>query len=77
MLRNLELLVIIYIFEELSPHLSILKKIIDIEKNDSSPMEYGVEVDFIGRVPDCWRLNPDIWRRKSWNSWSLDSCRFN
>ena len=73
MLRNLELLVIIGIFEELS----ISKKIIDIEKNDSSPMEYGVEVDFIGRVPDCWRLNPDIWRRKSWNSWSLDSCRFN
>ena len=73
MLRNLELLVIIGIFEELS----ISKKIIDIEKNDSSPMEYGVEVDFIGRGPDCWWLNPDIWRRKSWNSWSLDSCRFN
>ena len=73
MLRNLELLVIIGIFEELS----ISKKIIDIEKNDSSPMEYGVEVDFIGRVPDCWRPNPDIWRQKSWNSGSTDSYRFN
>ena len=72
MLSNLELLVIIGIFEELS----ISKKIIDIEKNDSSPTEYGVEVDFIGRVPDCWRFYPDIWRQKSWNSWSPDSCRF-